>query len=190
MASVVPCHNHEELIKDRYSLHEECRDQLNLQIGEELYASIVYMNMAAYFDRPSVARNGYAKFFRAQSQEEYNHASKLIDYINSRNSTVGRIKITDDVPKSEWLSPVEALQDAIEVEKDIYGKLQYIHILADQKCQDSHLTDFLEGQFFTEQVESIQELQTMLTKIKVHDRSAAAVILHITDEKLAKKDEL
>ena len=170
-------------------MHNECQDLLNEQVGKELYASIVYMNMAAYFDRPSVARNGYAKFFRAQSLEEYQHASKLIDYVNSRNGTVKRIVI-EESPKSEWASPVVALRDAITLEKDVYAKLQNIHFVADQKCDDSHLTDFLEGQFFTEQVESIKEIQTMLTKIDVADRSAASVILHITDEKLAKKGEL
>lgn len=175
--------------EEHYLLRDECLNLLNGQVSMELYASIVYMNMAAYFDRPSVARNGYAKFFRAQSLEEYNHASKFIDYVNSRNGTIKRINI-EESPKSEWLSPANALHDAIKLEKDVYTKLQYIHSVADQKCQDSHLTDFLEGEFFTEQVESIKELQTMLTKISVGDNSAAAVIVHITDEKLAKKDEL
>lgn len=176
-------------LEEHYLLRNECQNVLNEQISMELYASIVYMNMGAYFDRPSVARNGYAKFFKAQSQEEYNHAQKFIDYVNSRNGTVKRINI-EESPKSVWSSPVEALRDAIKLEKEVYAKLQYIHDVAEQKCQDSHLTDFLEGEYFTEQVESIKELQTMLTKIDVADKSAAAVIVHITDEKLAKKEEL
>lgn len=144
--------------------------------------------MAAYFDRPTVARNGYAKYFRDQSLEEYGHAAKFIDYINSRNGTVKRISI-DESPKSDWSSPKEALADAIKLEKHVYAKLQYIHDVAEQKCQDSHLMDFLESYYFTEQVDSIKELQTMLTKINVSEPSAAIVIEHITDERLKKSKE-
>lgn len=177
--------NSNQVLQDYYLLHNDCLNVLNEQISWELYASIVYLNMAAYFDRPSVARNGYAKFFKDQSLEEYGHAAKFIDYINSRNGTVKRIAV-DESPKNHWPSPREALADAIKLEKHVYAKIQYIHDVANQKCQDSHLTDFLEGNYFTEQVESINELQTMLTKIDIADSSAAAVITHITDEKLKK----
>uniref|UniRef100_A0A6G1SBP2 Ferritin n=1 Tax=Aceria tosichella TaxID=561515 RepID=A0A6G1SBP2_9ACAR len=176
--------------QDYYLLHNDCLNVLNEQISWELYASIVYLNMAAYFDRPSVARNGYAKFFKDQSLEEYGHAAKFIDYINSRNGTVKRISI-EESPKNEWSSPRDALMDAIKLEKNVYAKIQYIHDVAEQKCQDSHLTDFLESYYFTEQVDSIKELQTMLTKINVADPSASAVIVHMTDERLKKsKDDL
>lgn len=183
--------NDSHALQDHYLIHVDCLNVLNEQISWELYASIVYLNMAAYFDRPSVARNGYARYFKDQSLEEYGHAAKFIDYINSRNGTVKRISI-DESPKNEWSSPREALADAIKLEKHVYAKIQYIHDVADQKCQDAHLTDFLESYYFTEQVESIKELQTMLTKIDVSDPSASAVIDHITDEKLkkAKKEEL
>lgn len=174
--------------QDYYILHNDCLNALNEQISWELYASIVYLNMAAYFDRPSVARNGYAKFFKDQSLEEYNHAAKFIDYINSRNGTVKRISI-EESPRNEWLSPKDALMEAIRLEKNVYAKIQYIHDVAEQKCQDSHLTDFLEGYFFTEQVDSIKELQTMLTKINVADPSASSVIVHMTDEKLKNSKE-
>ncbi|CAA3006499.1 soma ferritin-like [Olea europaea subsp. europaea] len=180
--------NGNSALQDYYLIHNDCLNALNEQISWELYASIVYLNMAAYFDRPSVAHHGYAKFFRDQSLEEYNHAGKFIDYINTRNGTVKRISI-DESPKNEWFSPREALLDAIKLEKHVYAKIQYIHDVADQKCQDSHLTDFLESYYFIEQVDSIKELQTMLTKIDLADPTASAVIVHITDEKLKKSKE-
>lgn len=172
--------------EDHYLLQNECASVLNEQISWELYASIVYLNMAAYFDKPSVARSGYSKYFKDQSLEEYTHATAFIDYINSRNATVRRISV-DESPKSEWSSPKEALTDAIKLEKHVFSKLHYIHDVADQKCQDKHLMDFLESKFFTEQVESIKELQTMLTKINIDDPTSYAIIEHFTDEKLKKE---
>lgn len=168
---------------DYYLLHEDCANAINEHISWELYASMVYLNMGAYFNRPSVALQGYAKFFRDQSQEEYNHAGAFIDYLNKRNSTVSRITI-EESPKSEWSSPAEALTDAIKLEKHVYAKIQHIHDVADQRCQDSHLTDFLEGTFFTEQVDSIRELQVLLTKLRPSG-SSDRTIEYLEDKKLA-----
>lgn len=168
---------------DVYLLHESCENVINEQISWETYASLVYLNMAGYFDRPSVARPGFAKFFRDQSLEEYGHVNKFIDYINKRNGTVKGIAV-DPSEKFDWSSPREALKDAIKLEKHVYGKIQHLHSVADQKCNDAHLTDFLESYFFVEQVDSIRELQTMLSTITVDDPTATAVIEHMEDVRL------
>lgn len=172
-------------ITDHYQLHDACADEINEQISWELYASVVYLNMAGYFDRPTVARPGYAKFFKDQSLEEHGHAAKFIDYVNKRNGTVKGISI-DESQKYEWSSPREALADAIKLEKHVYAKIQHIHSVAEQKCFDAHLTDFLESYYFTEQVDSINELQNMLTVITTNDASSTAVIEHMEDVRLQK----
>lgn len=173
---------------DHYLLQDACNNVLNEQISWEMYASLVYMNMAGYFDRPSVARPGFSQFFRDQSLEEYHHASKFIDYINKRNGTLKRLSV-EESPKSDWSSPREALSDAIKLEKHVYAKIHHIHNVAEQKCQDGHLTDFIEGYFFTEQVDSIKELQDMLTTLSVDEPAAAAMIEYLEDVKLRKKSD-
>lgn len=180
----------EQLSRDLYLIHDDCNNALNDQVGWELYASLVYMNMAGYFGKPTVARPGFAKFFKDQSLEEYTHASKFIDYINKRNGTVRRLSV-EDSPKSDWSSPVEALNDAIKLEKHVYAKIQHIHNMAEIKCQDGHLTDFLDTYFITEQVDSIRELQEMLSTLSVADQAAATMIEYMEDVKLrqdAKKE--
>lgn len=169
--------------QDLYLMHDACVSVLNDQINWELYASLVYLNMAGYFDRPTVARPGFSKFFKDQSLEEYGHASKIIEYVNKRNATVKRISV-DESPKSEWSTPKEALADAIKLEKHVYSKLQHIHDIADQKCQDNHLKDFLESYYFTEQVDSIRELQAMLTTLDIENPSTASLIEYMEDVKL------
>lgn len=179
----------EQLSRDLYLMHDDCNNAVNEQVGWELYASIVYMNMAGYFGKPTVARPGFAKFFKDQSQEEFGHASKFIEYINRRNGTVRRISV-EDSPKSDWSSPIEALNDAIKLEKHVYAKIQHIHNIAEIKCQDGHLTDFLEGYFIPEQVDSIKELQEMLSTLSVADQSAATMIEYMEDVKLRQRKEL
>jgi len=176
-------------IGDPYLLHDDCLNALNDQISWELYASIVYMNMGGYFDRPSVARKGFAKFFKSQSKEEYSHASEFIDYINKRNGTVKRISV-DESPKSDWISPKEAISDAIKLEKHVHARILHVHNVADLKCQDAHLTDFLESAFLTEQVNSISELQAMLTTLESNEGNNGQVIEYLEDKRLASKVEL
>lgn len=139
---------------DRYELYPACMTLLRSQVNLEMHASLVYMNMAAHFDQNGVARKGFAKLFRENSKEEREHAQKLIDFLNLRGSKFTQFNI--DMPeKTAWNNALEALNDAIILEKDVYNQLNHIHGVADAHCKDSHLMDFLEREYFVEQVESI-----------------------------------
>lgn len=174
---------------DYWTLQDECASLINTQVSWEYYASIVYTNMAGYFERPSVARPGFAKFFKDQSKEEYDHAQKFISYINKRNGKVKRITI-EESPKSEWTSSLEAINDAIKLEHHVYAKLQYIHDVAEQKCQDAHLTDFLVTDFFSEQVNSIAELTKMKTLLEGKSSGSGSTIEFLVDRELKDRKEL
>ena len=104
------------LIRQNY--HAESEALLNKQINMELYASYVYMSMAAYFDRDDVALHGFAKFFRENSSEERYHAMEFQKYQNMRG---GRV-VFQDIAKpnnDEWGSPLEAIQAAFDLEKKV-----------------------------------------------------------------------
>lgn len=182
--SLVCCQLHIQHKLDYYQIHEDCNSVLNEQVSLELYAAHQYLNMAGYFGKPTVARPGFAKFFRSQSLEEYEHASKFIDYINKRNGTVKRLSV-EDVNKSEWTSPLEALEDAIKLEKHVYSKIQHMHDIAELKCQDGHMTDFIEGYFYAEQVDSIMELQKMVSTLNNQNPATASMIEYMEDAKLS-----
>nr|CAX71539.1 ferritin, heavy polypeptide 1 [Schistosoma japonicum] len=68
----------------RQNYHEECEAGINKQINMELYASYVYMTMAFHFHRDDVALNGFYKFFLNESEEERQHAIKLMTYQYAR----------------------------------------------------------------------------------------------------------
>jgi len=139
---------------DRYELYPACMTLLRSQVNREMHASLVYMNMAAHFGQNGIARKGFENLFRENSKEEREHAQKIIDYLNLRGSKFGEFNI--EMPeKTSWNSALEALNDAIVLEKEVYNQLNHIHDVADTHCKDSHLMDFLEREYFTEQVESI-----------------------------------
>lgn len=175
--------------KPHYFLQSACLDALNEQVNWELYASIVYMNMYGYFNKPGVGLSGYAKFFKEQSKEEYDHALKMVDYVNSRNGSISQI-VVEPSPKSEWDSPKEAIEDAIKLEHHVYAKLQYAHSVADQKCQDPQLMDFLTNEYFAEQIRSIAELTRMHSKLGATGSQDSALLTYLEDARIRGKDEL
>lgn len=150
------------VVKQNY--HAECEAGINKQINLELFASYVYHSMAWYFDRDDVALPGFHKFFKKSAEEEREHAEKLMKYQNRRG---GRIvfKNIDKPEADEWGSGLDAMQAALSLEKNVNQVLLDLHKLATNH-NDPHLTDFLEGEYLTEQVESIKQLADYVTQLK------------------------
>jgi len=165
--------------KIRSNFHAQCEALINKQINTELNASYVYMSMAAYFDRDDVALAGFAKRFRENSEEEREHAQKLIDYQNRRGGRVVFQNIMKP-PKEDWNTALEAVEASLKLEIEVYESLLNLHKVADEK-EDPQLTDFLEGEYLKEQVEAHKEIGDLITKMK---RAGDGVGLHIIDKEL------
>nr|ANA57438.1 ferritin [Palaemon carinicauda] len=149
-------------IRRNYS--EDCEASINKQINMELYASYVYMSMSYYYDRDDVALPGLAKFFKKNSDEEREHAEKLMKYQNSRG---GRIVLQAVAAPTlqEWGNAFDGLQAALDLEKQVNQSLLDLHALGGT-ANDPHMTKFLEDEYLDEQVEAIKELGDMITKLK------------------------
>merc|ERR1712117_919973 len=155
--------------KIRTNFHANSEALINKQINMELHASYVYMSMAAYFDRDDIALPGFAKRFQANSEEEREHAMKLIIF-----QDIAKAK-TDD-----WYSALSAVEASLELEKKVHESLLEMHKLADSHG-DAQLTDFIEGEYLKEQVEAQKEIGDFITKMK---RAGDALGLHIIDKEL------
>ena len=148
----------------RQNFHAETELALNKQISMELYASYVYQSMAYYFDRDDVALPGFYKFFKHQSDEEREHAEKLMKYINKRG---GRVALQDvkRPTNDEWTNGLNALQTSLDLEKRVNQSLLDLHALASTH-NDPQLCDFIEGEYLKEQVDSIKQISEMITRLK------------------------
>lgn len=147
----------------RQNYAEESEAAINKQINMELYASYVYMSMAYHFDRDDIALEGFHKFLKHSSDEEREHAEKLMKYQNLRG---GRIVLQDvKAPEVEWSSHIKALEDALALERKVNESLLNLHGIAG-KNNDAHLCDYLEEEFLDEQVKSINEISKLLTNAK------------------------
>jgi ferritin heavy chain len=148
----------------RQNFHAECEAALNKQINIELHASYVYMSMAWYFDREDVALPGMHKFCKKNSDEEREHAEEIMKYQNMRG---GRIILqnVEKPPRDTWGSALEAMQAALEMEKNINQTLIELHATAG-KHGDSQMCDWLEDHFLKEAVDTIKKLAQYVTNLK------------------------
>ena len=108
---------------------------------------------ATYFDRDDVAFPGFHEYFKKQSDEEREHAQKLIKFQNQRGGRVVMQPIMKPA-MDEWGSPMAALQAALELEKSVNQSLLDLHRLADSRT-DPQMCDFIENEFLTEQVDEV-----------------------------------
>merc|ERR1711970_1222354 len=135
--------------KIRQNYHEECEALINKQINMEFYASYVYLSMASSFNRDDQALPGFASFFKKSSNEEREHGMKLMEYQTKRGGKV----VFQDIARpssSEWGTPLQAMEAALELEKTVNQSLLDLHKASDGKG-DAHLCDFLEAEFLGEQ---------------------------------------
>uniref|UniRef100_A0A2P2JI07 Ferritin n=1 Tax=Rhizophora mucronata TaxID=61149 RepID=A0A2P2JI07_RHIMU len=92
---------------------DDCEAAINEQINVEYGASYVYHAMFAYFDRDNIALKGLAKFFQESSEEEREHAEKLMKYQNIRGGRVQLYSIINPPPEYEHPEKGDALYGEI-----------------------------------------------------------------------------
>ena len=74
-------------------LSRKLSDALNEQINMEMWSSNLYLSMSVHFTQ--IGLDGFAHWTLKQSQEELEHAYKMIDYSIKRGGqvTIGVIKM-------------------------------------------------------------------------------------------------
>ncbi|KAI4370513.1 hypothetical protein MLD38_018863 [Melastoma candidum] len=163
---LVPTVPQASLARQKYT--DECEAAINEQINVEYNVSYVYHAMFAYFDRDNVALKGLAKFFKESSEEEREHAEKLMEYQNKRG---GRVRLQSILmPLSEFDhedkgDALYAMELALSLEKLNNEKLLNLHAVADRN-NDVQLSDFVESEFLGEQVEAIKKTSEYVAQLR------------------------
>lgn len=153
----------------RQCFADECEAAINEQINVEYNVSYVYHSMFAYFDRDNVALRGMAKFYKESSEEEREHAEKLMKYQNIRG---GRVKLHSIISPPSEFEHVEkgdalyAMELALSLEKLTNEKLLSLHRVAEEN-NDAQMTEFVEREFLSEQVEAIKKIAEYVTQLRM-----------------------
>jgi len=148
----------------RQNFHADSEAALNKQINIELHASYVYLSMAYYFDRDDVALQGFHKFFKKQSNEEREHAESIMKYQNMRGGKVVLVSV-EKPERDDWGSPLEAMQAAFELEKNVNQTLLDLHKVS-EKHEDPQMCDWVEDNFLKESVDTLKTIAGHVSNLK------------------------
>jgi ferritin len=142
-------------------IKEKILKALNKQINEELYSSYAYLAMSAHFKLASL--DGFAHWYRLQSEEEYGHAMKILDYINTRDGKVTLMKV--DSPKAAWKAPIEIFKESYDQEVFVSKSINGIVELS--LAEKDYATNNFMQWFVSEQVEEESSALKLLDRMKL-----------------------
>ena len=144
---------------------------LNKQVNVELNAFYSYLSMSVYFE--SCYMPGSAKWFKAQSVEEFNHAMKLNAYIVARG---GKIALTTiEAPETHWKSYLSVFEEAYAQELRVSALINDLMDLA--KSEHDHATEIMLQWFVTEQVEEEDVAKSNVEKFKFIKNAAEGIVI-------------
>jgi len=144
-------------------------EALNGQVNAEMYSAYLYLSMESYFR--SLNLNGFAKWMRAQTQEEMMHAMKIYDFINERGGRVTLKAI--EGPPTKWESPLAVFEATYKHEQKVTGLINELVDLAIEQ-KDQATNSFLQW-FVKEQVEEESSVDKVVQKLKMADRNPQAM---------------
>ncbi|MGB4688508.1 ferritin [Coprothermobacter proteolyticus] len=152
-------------------LTETVEKALNEQINKELFSAYLYLSMAADFESKNLA--GFAKWMKAQSAEELNHAMKLFNYVLERGGHVELMAI--EKPQQTWESPLKAFQDAYDHERFITQSIYSLLEIA-QSAKDYGTMEFLQW-YVKEQVEEEAQAEHVMKKLEMINDAPAGLLM-------------
>lgn len=137
-------------------LSKELHEAINAQINAELWSAYLYLSMS--MDAESKGLRGVANWFKVQWQEEIDHATIFMNYLNSLDAKV-ELKPIESV-QTEWKSAREMFCDTLEHEKKVTA---LIHNLARIAQKDSDFASINRLVWFiNEQVEEEASAREMV----------------------------
>lgn len=141
-------------------ISERMSEAISAQVGREYLASIQYRMVASYFEREALPQ--LSKMFRAQSDEEHDHAIKFIDYVTEAGGTIRVPEI--EKARAEFANIEDAVQLALDSELRV---TQYINELYDLAIEEhDHLARGMLQWFVDEQLEEVSLMSDLLTVVK------------------------
>lgn len=141
-------------------ISQKLADAIQQQIGNEFGASLEYVNIASYFESNDMLF--FAQIFFDQSDEERDHAMKLVHYLLEVGGTVAVPAIP--AGKADFNSPEDAVAAALAWEETVTDQINNLMDIA-VTDKDYISQNFLQW-FVAEQLEEISKMGTILSVIR------------------------
>jgi len=162
------------------ALSKGMQEALNEQVKHEMFSSHLYLSMVTWLE----ANNwpGFANWMKVQAKEETSHAMKFFNHIFDRG---GRVTLQAlEKPQSEFKSPLDIFEKALDHEKFITGSINKLNDMAIR--ENDYATSSMLKWFIDEQVEEEKNAQKNVDDLRrAGDHLGGLLIL----DKNAKKRE-
>jgi ferritin len=145
------------------------QDAINEQINNELSASYSYLAMSCYCTRQNFL--GCAKWLRVQSEEEYGHGMRLLDFLLARDGAVKLKAVVE--PSVNFKSITAVFETALAQEQEVSRKIDELYELAHKEKAFAALVQL--QWFITEQVEEEKTAREIVAKLHVLKDDPAAL---------------
>lgn len=152
-------------------LKPQILEVLNKQLNNEFYSAYLYLAMASYFD--SVNLEGFAAWSQVKAREEMDHAMKMYNYIVDRNERAVLFDIK--APQQEWQSPLHAVEDSYNHEREVTQDIHTIMNLA-RELKDYSTEVFIHW-YVNEQIEEEISADKVLQKVRMVEGNPGALLM-------------
>lgn len=160
-------------------LEKKIEHVLNEQINAEFYSSYLYLGMALYCDASDLP--GCAQWLVAQSKEEYEHAVRLIQFVQDRDGKVVLDKI--DQPQGKFKSVRDVFERVLAHEQAVSKRIHKIYALAVK--EKDYATQVEMQWYIQEQVEEEKTAQDIVKQLKRIGNEGTA--LFMLDQKMGER---
>ncbi len=158
-------------------LSKELEKALNEQINAEMWSAYLYLSMSMDFASKGFA--GIANWFAVQFKEEQDHATILMNYVNSRDGKVVLAPIAEVA--TEWATTIDAFKDTYAHEQKVTALINGLNALA-VEGKDYATQNMLQW-FINEQVEEEDTARSYIDALeKIGDNGYG---LYMFDKELA-----
>ncbi len=152
-------------------ISEKMNKAINEQITKELYSAYLYTGMAAY--AASLGLSGVANWFKVQTREEVEHATKFMNYITEQGGKI--VLKTIDAPDQKFTSVAGLFEKTLAHEKVVTASINSLVVLA-KKEEDAATGIFLQW-YVTEQVEEEANPTEILQKLAIGGKTGNSLLI-------------
>lgn len=158
-------------------LNEKVAELLNTQVNKEFYSAYLYLDFANFYEEQGL--KGFANWYRVQAQEERDHATLMIQYLQNNDCKVVLEAI--DKPDQNLKDKMDPLKAGYEHEQYVTGLIHNIYDAA-YSNKDYRTMQFLDW-FVKEQGEEETNAADLIKKMELFGEDARS--LYMLDSELA-----
>ena len=154
--------------------------KLNEQIMVEYSAAHKYLAMACSFER--MGFKFLSKRFMEQSEEEREHALKILNYVVQVGGTVALTAVPK--PENEYKSVEEIVRAALENEQEVTRMINDLAALAES--ENDYATRSFLNWFIDEQVEEESNMNDLLQLVRLAGKNILQVEMRVRHDMSSK----